>query len=74
MWVYLNVLINTFTWRTLSLSVIYIINANKNLRQCDVIVTLSLDIYQFRPPIALRTDLSRITTELWEIPVLRMAH
>ena len=30
--------------------------------------------YQFRPPIALRTDLSHITTELWEIPVLRMAH
>ena len=26
---------------------------------------------QFRPPIALRTDLSHITTE---IPVLRMAH
>ena len=30
--------------------------------------------HQFRPPIALRTDLSHITTELWEIPVLRMAH
>ena len=29
---------------------------------------------QFGPPIALRTDLSHITTELWEIPVLRMAH
>ena len=29
---------------------------------------------QFRPPIALCTDLSHITTELWEIPVLRMAH
>ena len=29
---------------------------------------------QFRPPIALRTDFSHITTELWEIPVLRMAH
>ena len=29
---------------------------------------------QFRPPIGLRTDLSHITTELWEIPVLRMAH
>ena len=29
---------------------------------------------QFRPPIALHTDLSRITTELWEIAVLRMAH
>ena len=29
---------------------------------------------QFRPPIALRTDLSHITTELWEISVLRMAH
>ena len=29
---------------------------------------------QFRPPIALRTDLSHITTELWEIPVLQMAH
>ena len=29
---------------------------------------------QFRPPIALRTDLSHITTALWEIPVLRMAH
>ena len=26
---------------------------------------------QFRPPIGLRTDLSHITTELWEIPVLR---
>ena len=29
---------------------------------------------QFRPPIALRTDLSHITKELWVIPVLRMAH
>ena len=29
---------------------------------------------QFRPPIALRTDLSHITTELWEISMLRMAH
>ena len=29
---------------------------------------------QFRPPIALRNDLSHITTELWEISVLRMAH
>ena len=29
---------------------------------------------QFRPPIALRIDLSHITTELWETPVLRMAH
>ena len=29
---------------------------------------------QFRPPIALHTALSHITTELWEIPVLRMAH
>ena len=29
---------------------------------------------QFHPPIALRTDLSHITTELWETPVLRMAH
>ena len=29
---------------------------------------------QFRPLIALRTDLSHITTELWEIQVLRMAH
>ena len=29
---------------------------------------------QFRPPIAFRTDLSRITTELWEIPVLQMGH
>ena len=28
---------------------------------------------QFRPPIALRTDLSRITTELWEIPVFSPA-
>ena len=33
-----------------------------------------LNSSQFRPPIALRTDLSHITTELWEIPVLRMAH
>ena len=31
-------------------------------------------LFQFGPPIALRTDLSHITTELWEIPVLRMAH
>ena len=31
-------------------------------------------VKQFRPPIALRTDLSHITTELWEISVLRMAH
>ena len=31
-------------------------------------------VRQFRPPIALRTDLSHITTELWEMPVLRMAH
>ena len=29
---------------------------------------------QFRPPIALHTDLSHITTELWEISVLCMAH
>ena len=29
---------------------------------------------QFRPPIALRTDLSHITIELWEIPVLRIGH
>ena len=29
---------------------------------------------QFRPPIARRTDLSHIATELWEIPVLWMAH
>ena len=33
-----------------------------------------LEAAQFHPPIALRTDLSHITTELWEIPVLRMAH
>ena len=33
-----------------------------------------LNFNQFRPPIALRTDLSHITTELWKIPVLRMAH
>ena len=31
-------------------------------------------LFQFRPPIALRTDLSHISTELWEIPVLRGAH
>ena len=31
-------------------------------------------MFQFRPPIALRTDLSHIATELMEIPVLRMAH
>ena len=37
--------------------------------------TSGLRIYtQFRSPIALRTDLSHITTELWEIPVLRMVH
>ena len=30
--------------------------------------------WQFRPPIALRTDLSHITTEFWKILVLRMAH
>ena len=29
---------------------------------------------QFRPPIALRTDRSHITMELWKIPVLQMAH
>ena len=29
---------------------------------------------QFRPPIALRIELSHTTTELWEIPVLRMVH
>ena len=34
----------------------------------------NLYAFQFRPPIALRTDLSHITTELWEIQVLRMAH
>ena len=28
---------------------------------------------QFRPPIALRTDLSGITTELWEIQVFSPA-
>ena len=35
---------------------------------------LKLTKIQFRPPIALRTDLSHITMELWEIPVLQMAH
>ena len=35
---------------------------------------LAHSVLQFRPPIALRTDLSHITKELWEIPVLRMAH
>ena len=29
---------------------------------------------QFRPTIALHTDLSHITTKLWEIPVLQMVH
>ena len=32
------------------------------------------NLIQFRPPIALRTDLSHITTELWEMPMLRIAH
>ena len=31
-------------------------------------------LYQFRPPIALRTDLSHITTELLEKLVLWMVH
>ena len=31
--------------------------------------TNSVRSHQFRPPIALRTDLSHITTVLWEIPV-----
>ena len=34
-----------------------------------------LSVYgKFRPPMGLRTDLSHITTELLEIPVLWMAH
>ena len=37
-------------------------------------VSFWITLDQFRPPIALRTDLSHITTELWEIPMLRMAH
>ena len=41
---------------------------------CSLILIVCTLNYQFRPPIALRTDLSHITTELWEIPVLRMAH
>ena len=35
---------------------------------------ISLILDQFHPPIALRSDLLHITTELWEILVLRMAH
>ena len=50
-----------------------------NLQMCtfksfEVPIRESLNFVQFRPPIALRTDLSHITTELWEISVLRMAH
>ena len=32
------------------------------------------NLSQFLPPIVVRIDLSHITTELWVIPVLRMAH
>ena len=68
-------------------SAIYIINAYtaiqniKYKREMHYILILDLPspphlagLSQFRPPIALPTDLSHITTELWEIPVLWMAH
>ena len=59
-----------------------IINNSQSQRALSVSVRTVLWIYfasrrncgllpcgrQFRPPIALRTDLSHITTELWEIP------
>ena len=38
------------------------------------VVGVGLAPVQFRTPIALRTDLSHIKTELSEIPMLRMAH
>ena len=41
---------------------------NYQPRQCNA------SYNKFRLSIALRTDLSRITAELWEISVLRMTH
>ena len=37
------------------------------------VISTAVVQWQFRPPLALRTDLSHIMMELWEIPVLRMA-
>ena len=51
------------------------LNHYRNAKGCKsaYVKKKRLNKYQFHPPIALRTDLSQITTELWEIPVLRMA-
>ena len=48
--------------------------STRHLVACCVKSRFVLSSQQFSPPIALRTDLLHITTELWEIPVLRMAH
>ena len=55
---------------------IYVIDVSIPLTTFYHIVDLAklVHVEQFRPPIALRTDLSHITTELLEIPVLWMAH
>ena len=45
-----------------------------NIQTWMHIILISDNAGQFRPPIVLRTDLLHITTELWEISVLRMAH
>ena len=50
----------------------YLFNKSFNKR-CRLCVCHLKGLGQFRPPIALRTDLSRITTELWEIPVFSPA-
>ena len=62
-----------------------LICSEKQLSEADCVMDLHITglgfnpvgkvhFLQFRPPIALRTDLSHFTTEFWEIPVLRMAH
>ena len=44
------------------------------IKRARILRAQTSSLFQFRPSIALCTDLSHITTELWEIPVLRMAH
>ena len=50
-------------------------DGNKYTRSYSLVPEeMDSSLHQFCPPIALRTDLSHIKTELWEIPVLQMAH
>ena len=50
------------------------IRRKRNLLRFSEGLPFCLPYEPIRPPIALRTDLSHITTELWEIPYLQMAH